>query len=62
MESSEGLALGTLITLLTAALGYLLKLNHHRIRSTCCNRACVSSIDVDKTSPAGDDHEKSTNN
>ena len=29
-DSSEGLALGTLITLLTGALGYLLKLNHHR--------------------------------
>ena len=49
MDSSEGLALGTLITLLTGALGYLLKLNHHRIRSTCCNRACVSSIDVEET-------------
>jgi len=49
MESTEGLALGTLITLLTGALGYLVKLNHHRIRSTCCNRACVTSIDVEET-------------
>jgi hypothetical protein len=55
MESSEGLALGTLVTLLTAALGYLVKLNHHRIRSTCCNRACVSSIDVEATSRAAGD-------
>ena len=51
MESTEGLALGTLVTLLTGALGYLLKLNHHRIRSTCCNRACVTSIDVEETAP-----------
>ena len=49
MESSEGLAMGTLLTLFIGALGYLLKLNHHRIRSTCCNRACVSSIDVEET-------------
>ena len=49
MDSTEGLALGTLITVITGALGYLVKLNHHRIRSTCCNRACVSSIDVEET-------------
>ena len=51
MDSTEGLALGTLITVLTGAMGYLVKLNHHRIRSTCCNRACVSSIDVEETAP-----------
>ena len=51
MDSTEGLALGTLITVITGALGYLVKLNHHRIRSTCCNRACVSSIDIDTTAP-----------
>jgi len=51
MDSTQGFSLGTLITVLTIFAGYLIKLNHHRIRSTCCNKICVSSIDVEATTP-----------
>jgi len=38
-----------------AVLGILyrvyLAVNHHRIRSVCCNRVCVSQIDVEETTP-----------
>jgi hypothetical protein len=26
-------------------------LNHHRIRSVCCNRMCISSVDIEETTP-----------
>ena len=32
----------------TAAFGIL---NHKRIRSSCCGKTCISSIDVEATSP-----------
>jgi hypothetical protein len=38
-----------------AVLGILyriyLAVNHRRVRSTCCNQACVTSIDVEETTP-----------
>jgi hypothetical protein len=38
-----------------AVLGILyriyLAVNHRRVRSTCCNRACITSIDVEETTP-----------
>jgi hypothetical protein len=39
-----------------AVLGILyrvyLAVNHHRLRSVCCNRACITQIDVEETTPA----------
>lgn len=39
-----------------AVLGVLyrvyLAVNHHRLRSVCCNQACVTQIDVEETTPA----------
>ena len=26
-------------------------LNHQRIRSVCCNRMCISSLDIEQTTP-----------
>jgi hypothetical protein len=26
--------------------------NHKRLRSVCCNRLCITSIDIENTSPA----------
>jgi hypothetical protein len=38
-----------------ALLGVLyrvyLAVNHRRVRSVCCNQACVSQIDVEETTP-----------
>lgn len=52
MDNTQGYALGGLITALVGFGGYLIKLNHHRIRSTCCNTVCVTSIDVESTTPS----------
>jgi hypothetical protein len=35
---------------LTAVYGAV---NHKRIRSVCCSRVCVSSIDIEETTPTG---------
>jgi len=51
MDPTQGYALGGLLTALVGFGGYLIKLNHHRIRSTCCNKVCVTSIDVEATTP-----------
>jgi len=51
MNSSEGMAMGTVITSSVAILGYLIRWNHKRIRSNCCGKPCVTSIDVEDTTP-----------
>jgi len=51
MDSGQEYSLATLITILSIVVGYLIKLNHHRIRSTCCNKVCITSIDVEATTP-----------
>lgn len=51
MDLSQGLAMGSLLTALTAITGYIIRWNHKRVRSTCCNKPCVTSIDVEETTP-----------
>lgn len=57
MDPTQGYALGGFLTAFVGVTGYLIKLNHHRIRSTCCNKVCVSSIDVEATTPPDSIHE-----
>jgi hypothetical protein len=51
MDTTQGLAMGSLLTALTAITGYIIRWNHKRVRSTCCNKPCVTSIDVEDTTP-----------
>ena len=51
MDTTQSLALTTVITSLVSIFGYLVKLNHRRIRSKCCNKPCTTSIDVEETTP-----------
>jgi hypothetical protein len=51
MDSTQGYAFGALLTSLVGISGYLIKLNHKRIRSTCCNIPCLTSIDIEETTP-----------
>lgn len=51
MDSTQGFSLGSLISIMVFLLAYLAKLNHQRIRSTCCNKLCITSIDVEATTP-----------
>lgn len=51
MDSTQGIAVTTLITSLVSLFGYLVKINHRRIRSKCCNKPCTTSIDVEETTP-----------
>ena len=51
MDSTQGFSLGSLISLLVFLIAYIAKLNHKRIRSTCCNQPCTTSIDVEVTTP-----------
>jgi hypothetical protein len=48
---SFGVGTGAMMILGIAYRVYL-AVNHHRLRSVCCNRACTSSIDVEETTPA----------
>jgi hypothetical protein len=51
MDTTESLALTTLVTSLVSIFGYIVRLNHKRIRSKCCNKPCTTSIDVEDTTP-----------
>ena len=51
MDTTQSLALGTLISTLGAMVAYIVKLNHKRIRSKCCDRDCTTSLDVESTTP-----------
>jgi len=48
---SFGIGTGAMVVLGIAYRIYL-AVNHHRLRSVCCNCACTSSIDVEETTPA----------
>jgi hypothetical protein len=49
----ESFGVGTAaMAVLGIAYRIYLAVNHHRVRSVCCNRACISSIDVEETTPA----------
>jgi hypothetical protein len=50
---SFGIGSGVMAVLGIAYRIYL-AVNHHRVRSVCCNRACVTQIDVEETTPAKD--------
>ena len=54
MDSSQGMAMGTLLTALTGIAAYLVRWNHKRIRSKCCGKPCVTSIDVEDTTPVAE--------
>lgn len=59
MGDSQTLVAGGIGTGFTIALfvvyrflvPFLTAANHKRIRSACCGKSCVSSVDVDDTSP-----------
>jgi hypothetical protein len=51
METAESLGLAGLLTSVATIIAYLIKLNHKRIRSKCCNKDCTTSIDVEDTTP-----------
>jgi hypothetical protein len=51
----ESFGVGTAaMTVLAIAYRIYLAVNHHRVRSVCCNRVCTSSIDVEETTPPKD--------
>ena len=52
MDQTQSIALSSLILIVSTLAGYLVKLNHKRVRSKCCNQDCTTSIDVEETSPA----------
>jgi len=51
MDNIQSMALGSLISFSAGILAWVIKLNHHRVRSKCCNRDCTTSIDVEETTP-----------
>lgn len=48
--TSGGIGAGTMVALGIAYRVYL-AVNHHRIRSTCCGKEMVVSVDVEQTTP-----------
>ena len=48
--TSGGIGAGAVFALGIAYRVYL-AVNHHRIRSTCCGREMVVSVDVEETTP-----------
>lgn len=51
MDSTQSIGIAGLVTSLGTILAYLIKLNHKRIRSKCCNKDCTTSLDVEDTTP-----------
>lgn len=43
--------IGTIAIVLSSATAVYGALNHKRLRTTCCSRTCVSSIDIEETTP-----------
>lgn len=48
--TSGGIGAGSMLALGIAYRVYL-AVNHHRIRSTCCGKEIVVSVDVEETTP-----------
>ena len=49
----ESFGIGTgAMAVLGIAYRIYLAVNHHRVRSVCCNRACITQIDVEETTPS----------
>ena len=51
MDQTQLIGIVSLIVSSTGLLGYLVKLNHKRLRSTCCNITCIASVDLEETTP-----------
>jgi len=51
MDETKSIVVGNLIACVIGIVGYIIKLNHKRIRSKCCNRDCTTSVDVEDTTP-----------
>lgn len=51
MDTTQTISLSSLVLIASGLTAYLVKLNHKRVRSTCCNKVCITSIDVEETSP-----------
>jgi hypothetical protein len=52
--ASGGIGAGVVVALGIAYRVYL-AINHHRIRSNCCGKELVASIDIEKTTPPPQD-------
>jgi hypothetical protein len=50
--TSGGIGAGSVVALGIAYRIYL-AVNHHRVRSNCCGKELVVSVDVEKTTPPG---------
>ena len=48
--TSGGIGAGTMLALGIAYRVYL-SVNHHRVRSNCCGKEIVVSVDVEETTP-----------
>ena len=48
--ASGGIGAGAMVVLAIAYRVYL-AVNHHRVRSNCCGKEIVVSVDVEKTTP-----------
>lgn len=53
--ASGGVGAGAVVALGLAYRVYL-AINHHRVRSNCCGKELVVSVDVEKTTPPPDIH------
>jgi len=51
--TSGGIGAGAVVALGIAYRIYL-AVNHHRVRSNCCGKELVVSVDVEKTTPPAD--------
>jgi hypothetical protein len=51
--TSGGIGAGSVVALGIAYRIYL-AVNHHRVRSNCCGKELVVSVDVEKTTPPAD--------
>jgi len=52
--ASGGIGAGAVAALAIAYRVYL-AVNHHRVRSNCCGKEVVVSVDIEKTTPPGED-------
>jgi hypothetical protein len=52
MDLNSGLAGGGIIAGALAVIGAIYKaVNHHRVRSKCCGKEVVASLDIEETTP-----------
>jgi hypothetical protein len=50
MDPTEIIGYSSLV--LSALSTIYIAVNHKRMRSVCCNKLCITSIDIENTSPA----------